>query len=134
MTAANSTGYLPQYVVIDLEGAIPPTNSSQFRTLVQGWVSGINTGSSGELTAALYANQYQWNSYDLNTLNVPGFVAISPISSSNPPSATGSNIPGFNGYYGTCVNGNCNGDVTVLNSFGETNSIQFSDSGDDCGP
>ncbi len=133
MTAANSTGFIPQFVVIDLEGQIQPANATQFTTLVKGWMTGLADGSSGELTGAFYSDQSQWESYDLNSLGYYGFVAISPISTSNPPSASGSNLWGFAGYYGTCVNGNASGDVAVLNGFGKpVNTIQFSDSGDDC--
>lgn len=135
MTAANSTGYLPQYVVIDLEGAVQPANEQQFQTMVKGWAMGISQGSSGQLSAAFYSNQSQWTSFNLNSVGLPGFVAISPISTSNPPSATGSNIQGFAAYYATCVNGNATTDVNIVNSWGKNaNMVQFTDSGDDCAP
>jgi len=135
MTAANSTGFIPQFVVIDLEGQIEPAHATQFTTLVKGWMTGLADGSSGELTGAFYSDQSQWESYDLNSLGYYGFVAITPISTSQPPTVSGNNLWGFAGYPGTCVNGNASGDVAVLDGFGKpVNTIQFTDndSGDPC--
>ncbi len=50
-----------------------------------------------------------------------------------PPRATGSNLTGYMGYYGTCSNGSAATDVNTIDGWGANmNTLQFSDSGDDC--
>ncbi|PWI56739.1 hypothetical protein BM613_12250 [Sulfoacidibacillus thermotolerans] len=94
--------------------------------------AGLNSISPG-LTPGLYADQSQWASYDLDSLNIDGFIAITPISTTTTISVTGDNIVGFMAYYGTCVNGSASNDVSIIEGWGKSlNTLQFSDSGDDC--
>lgn len=132
LNADGSSGFAPAFVVIDLEGPNQPSTAGQFTAMVNGWASGIQA-ITYELTPALYSDQFQWNNYDLNKLNVPGFVAVSPIQG-NSPSAVGSNLFGYNAYFGNCVNGSASKDVATIEGWGKSiNTIQFSNSGDDCG-
>lgn len=133
MSAANSGGFVPAYVIIDLEGSVTPTSADEFTAIVDGWVSGVNSVTSA-LTAAFYSDQYQWEDYKLDQLGIPGFVAVSPIQG-NQPYVSGANIVGYIAYPGACVNGSASSDVNTIISWGKyLNTLQFSNSGDDCGP
>lgn len=133
VNAPNSLGFVPAYVVIDLEGEVVPSTAGQFTSIVKGWAAGIQSVTS-QLSPALYSDQYQWSSYNLNSLNVPGIVAVSPIAG-NKPYASGGNIFGYGGYYGSCSNGSASDDVSTIQSWGKNlNTLQFSGSGNNCGP
>ena len=131
LDAAQTYGYVPAYVVLDPEGAYRPSNIGEFSNFFRGWAAGITANASG-LTPAFYVDQSQWTSYDLNSLGIAGFVAVSPIVG-NTPYTTGSNLVGYMGYYGTCSNGSAATDVNTIDGWGANmNTLQFSDSGDDC--
>lgn len=128
---ANNGKYLPNYVILDPEGYnTPATTAAEWDEFIQGWAEGI-TSLNSKLKPAFYCNQSQYSDYNLSTVNNPAFVAISPIQG-NQPMVAGSNIEGYIAYYGSCP---VAVDIAKVASWGaKYNTIQFPDSGIDCGP
>lgn len=126
---------LPNFVVLDPEGdnngqGQTPTTAGNWSSWLTGWSAGIVSINSG-LTPAFYVDQSQYATYNLSTLNMPAFVAISPIAG-NTPGVSGANINGFIGYYGGCP---AAAYESTINGWGARyNTLQFADSSVDCGP
>jgi hypothetical protein len=129
--AANPNKYLPNYIIIDPEGFnVPATTSVEWAEFIQGWAEGLRSVSTS-LQSGFYCNQSQYSDYNLASINEPAFIAISPIEG-NRPMVAGSNIEGYIAYYGTCP---VAADISQVASWGgKFNTIQFRDSGVDCGP
>ncbi|MCL6547596.1 MAG: hypothetical protein K6T30_01650 [Alicyclobacillus sp.] len=123
--------YLPTYVVIDPEGYnTPAATSAEWMEWLHGWAQGISSVNPG-LKPAFYCNQYQYGTYNLSAVNLPAFLAVSPIEG-NKPFVTGPNIEGYNAYYAGCPVAS---DLSQVKSWGgKLNTVQFRDSGIDCGP
>jgi len=123
--------YIPNYVVIDPEGYnTPASTAAEWGEFLHGWSDGV-TGVNASLKPAFYCNQAQYVQFDLANVNYPAFVAVSPIQG-NKPFVSGANIHGFVAYYATCPT---TADVDQVRSWGGAlNTVQFRDSGVDCGP
>ncbi|WAH40852.1 hypothetical protein NZD89_21555 [Alicyclobacillus fastidiosus] len=121
----------PNYVVLDPEGYNKPaTTAQQFQDFITGWAAGLKSINSS-LQAAFYCNQSQYTTFKLASVNLPAFVAIAPIAG-NQPEVSGSNIKGYIAYYATCP---VSDDITHVKGWGALyNTVQFRDSGIDCGP
>lgn len=124
----------PTYLVIDAEGIIQPGNATQFTDFVNGWAAGI-TSVDSSLRPGFYGNQSQFSGYGLTALAYAGFVGVHPIAN-NSPSISGGNVTGYISYYATCP---ADGDVTTAQGWERQfaapyNTVQFGDSGQDCGP
>lgn len=121
----------PDFVILDPEGYnSPATTAQEFIDFINGFVGGVQAGDSA-LTAAFYANQSQYQTFGLDQLSIPAFVAIAPIQG-NHPSVSGKNVEGYIAYYATCPVAS---DVAQVKSWGaKYNIIQFRDSGVDCSP
>lgn len=121
----------PDYVVIDPEGYNTPAQTpTEFQDFIHGFASGLRSNNHS-LQPAFYANQSQYSSFQLGSLQYPAFIAIAPIQGTQ-PSVTGGNIKGYIAYYASCP---VNSDVTQVQSWGGSyNTVQFRDSGVDCGP
>jgi hypothetical protein len=137
---ANGSGIVPNYVILDAQGYNGvPSSASQWSNFVNGWRDGIASVSIplATLTAAFYANQSQYSSYNLGSLSEPAFIAVSPILN-NKPTVSGPNLTGWDVYYAYCdsPDGSASKYVNQVNSWGgeSPNTVQFSDSGVDCGP
>ena len=123
--------YQPNFVIIDPEGYnTPASNATEWSEWLHGWSDGIKSVNAN-LTPAFYTNQWQYTTYDLATVNLPSFVAVSPISG-NSPVVKGGNIQGYIAYYAACP---AQSSVQQTASWGgRFNTVQFRDSGVDCAP
>ncbi|GGI98617.1 hypothetical protein GCM10010885_05160 [Alicyclobacillus cellulosilyticus] len=122
---------LPNYVILDPEGYNVPASSFQdWQTWVTGWAEGVRSVHP-DLTPALYCNQSQYVRFGLEKLDLPVFVAVSPIRG-QAPAVKGGNIRGYCAFYAACP---AAADVATVRSWGGVfNTVQFRDSGVDCGP
>jgi hypothetical protein len=122
---------LPDYLILDPEGYNTPGSSlADWKAFITGWEAGIASVSK-QIKAGFYCNQSQYMDYNLNEIPLPAFLAISPISG-NKPFVKGSNIAGYIAYYAACP---AKQDITQIQSWnGQYNTVQFRDSGADCGP
>lgn len=123
--------YIPNYVIIDPEGYnTPASTATEWGEFIHGWSDSV-TAVSSSLKPAFYVNQSQYVQYDLASVNLPAFIAVSPIQG-NKPFVAGTNIHGYIAYYATCP---ATADVDQVRSYGGAlNTVQFRDSGVDCGP
>ncbi|MCL6444927.1 MAG: hypothetical protein K6T83_15980 [Alicyclobacillus sp.] len=131
-TLTNLNGkYLPNYVVIDPEGYnTPAQTASEWMEWLHGWAEGI-TSVNSRLKPGFYCNQSQYVTYQLNTIDLPAFIAVSPIEGYR-PTVSGNNIVGYAAYYAGCPAASY---VAQVRSWGgKFNTVQFRDSGTDCGP
>lgn len=122
---------LPSYVILDPEGYnTPAANTTQWTEFLQGWSDGI-TSVSTKLTPAFYCNQYQYTTFNLSTIKLPALIAVSPIQG-NTPGVKGGNVIGYAAYYASCPASTY---ITQVEQWGgKVNTVQFPDSGIDCGP
>ena len=162
-----ASGVKPDYLILDPEGynyGNGPPSQATFYAFINGWALGVRTTDPG-LAPGFYANQGQYHANNLAAVNLPAFVAVSPIICNeggasaggmcggvpanwpNQPfySAFGLGSPGFNitGYieYGdfgaspprpTCPAAPY--ENAIRNWGAPYNTLQFPDSGVDCGP
>jgi hypothetical protein len=132
-------GVNPDYVILDAEGYNGvPTSAATWSSFVSGWAAGV-LAVDPALVPAYYADQSQVQSYGLAALPYPGFIAIEPITG-NTPYVSGGNILGYiavvNASYGDTTGG-CPAapyESRILNWGAAYNTMQFPDSGVDCGP
>jgi hypothetical protein len=123
---------IPDFVILDPEGYNgAPTSSSQWTSFLQGWASGMASVSGPPLRAAFYASQSQFQTYGLTSQTLPGFVAVNPILN-NRPTISGGNVTGYIAYYGGCPAAQYENQIKSWG--GRFNTLQFNDSGVDCGP
>lgn len=122
---------LPNAVIVDPEGYnTPASTSKEWSDWIRGWADGLSEVNSS-LRPGFYANQSQYTTYDLKSLNLPAYIAVAPIAG-NTPSVTGGNVEGYDAYYAACPSG---ADMLRVASWGaKFNTVQFRDSGVDCGP
>lgn len=133
--ATTISGYkgsvLPSYVIIDPEGYnSPASNTTEWSKWLTGWSDGIISVNSN-LKPAFYCNQNQYTTYNLSSVALPAFVAVAPIAG-NAPSVKGGNVMGYSAYYASCPASTYISDVEQWG--GKINTVQFPDSGVDCGP
>jgi hypothetical protein len=107
-----------------------PGNSEEWSEFLTGWSDGIQSVDTS-LTPAFYADQSPYGSYGLNSFQMPAFVAVSPVLN-NQPTVTGANILGYSACYAHCPAAPY--EATVTGWGGRISTIQFGDSGIDCGP
>jgi len=131
----------PAFVILDPEGYANgepnyfPGDSSDWQSWVQGWSDGILSVDSS-LTPALYVDQYEYSAFAVSSLRLPVFVAISPILGNYPGNGVsftpGANVDGYIAFTGACP---AQSYETTMQSWGGSyNTVQFGDSGSDCGP
>ena len=131
-----SSTVLPDYLILDDEGpGAPPNSSANWTSWLQGWASGVASINSG-LRVGFYANQSQFQTYGLTSQAMPGFVAVNPIFNSNgspnTPYIKGGNVTGYIAYYAGCPGTSYENQIKSWGA--RFNTLQFSDSGVDCGP
>lgn len=92
---------IPQYFILDPEGYnTAASTTSEWSDFLNGWADGLGVyGLKSQ--AAFYCNQSQYTTYNLGTIGLPAFIAVTPILN-NPPSVTGGNVNGYAGYYISC--------------------------------
>jgi hypothetical protein len=128
----------PDWVILDPEGYNgTPGTLWDWGAWLGGWSAGITSVDSA-LHPAFYANQSQYYTYGLSAIGLPAFVAVSPIQGNEPfvPGGSfgrpGSNVTGYIAYFGSCPS---LADENTVRGWGAPyNTLQFSDSGVDCGP
>lgn len=122
---------LPSYVILDPEGYnTPAANNTQWSEFLEGWTDGIASVST-LLNPAFYCNQYQYTTFNLASITLPAFIAVSPIQG-NTPHVKGGNVIGYSAYYASCP---ATPYVDQIASWGGmVNTVQFPDSGVDCSP
>lgn len=140
--------YLPDYEIIDPEGfggapgpnpwsAQCPSSSSTctasstatcWQQWFQGWRDGL-LGVSARMRPAFYTSQFPIQQYNLLSLGMPAFPAVSPIQG-NTPFVTGSNVTGYIAYYAQCPADPYT--LQVTNWGAQFNTVQFPDSTVDC--
>ena len=131
----------PAFVILDPEGyangqpADSPSNPADWNSWVQGWSNGI-LSVDHSLTPALYVDQYQYSVSSASSIRLPVFVAIAPILNNYPGNGTGfsggANVDGYIAFTSACP---AQPYETTMQSWGGSyNTMQFADSGSDCGP
>jgi len=159
-----ASGAKPDYVILDPEGCNygggGPPDQTSWDQFLQGWAAGV-TSVDGSLNPGFYANQGEYYSENLASIGMPAFVAVSPIicnyagasncsgaaNTPNRPFSTaeglgspGNNITGYIEYGDFGANPpqpNCPAapyESAILNWGAPYNTLQFPDSGVDCGP
>jgi len=100
----------PDYVIIDPEGfpdnhsgldSGPGGTSAAWSSFLTGWAQGI-ASVDPSLKAGFYADQYEYNTFDLAAIQLPAFVALafpSPQNILQPPTT---NVAGFVAFGATC--------------------------------
>jgi hypothetical protein len=129
---------LPDWVILDPEGYNGTPGSLQdWAAWMFGWAAGL-TSVDPDIHPAFYANQSEYYSFDLSQIGLPAFIAVSPIQGNQPFApgggfgSPGSNVTGYISYFGSCP---APADENTVRGWGAPyNTIQFSDSGVDCGP
>ncbi len=121
----------PSYLILDPEGYnTPAANSTEFAEFISGWEAGI-ASINKDLKSGFYCNQSQFMDYNLSSISLPAFIAVSPING-NRPMVHGTNIAGYIAYFASCPAGV---DISTVKSWnGQYNTVQFRDSSVDCGP
>ncbi|MFD1673402.1 hypothetical protein [Alicyclobacillus fodiniaquatilis] len=121
----------PNYVILDPEGYNSPAQTiQQFHDFINGFAAGV-TSVNAALKPGFYCNQSQYQTFQLAQAPLPAFIAIAPVAD-NQPMVKGSNIRGYIAYY---ADSPAKSDVTRVKSWGALyNTLQFRDSGIDCGP
>ncbi len=124
-------GRVPNYMVLDPEGYnTSPTAAINWAEFIYGWAQGIK-GVDRTLNSGFYCNQSQYMDYNLASVTLPAFIAISPIDG-NQPMVHGENIVGYIAYYADVPAAS---DISqVLSWNGKLSTVQFRDSGVDAGP
>ncbi|PWI54696.1 hypothetical protein BM613_13650 [Sulfoacidibacillus thermotolerans] len=121
LKASETYGFVPAYVVLDLEGTYQPNSAGQAHAAIEGWITGLGS----ELTGALYINQSDFTTWDANSFGVPLFVAVDVADYTGP--VTGSNIVGYMAFDGTCSD--AGSQVSIIDQWGANmNTIQFAES------
>ncbi len=130
----------PDWVILDPEGfpdnhsgldSGPGATSANWSSFIGGWTDGL-TSIDPTLHPAFYADQYEYNTFDLAAIQLPAFVAVAfpdPVDVLSNPSA---NIAGFIAFGATCPAGP--EEQTLVNPpwDGSYNTLQFA--GTYCGP
>ncbi len=131
----------PDWVIIDPEG-FPDNNSglvsgpgataANWSSFIGGWTDGLTSIDPG-LHAAFYADQYEYNTFDLAAIQIPAFVALAFPSPVDVLTNPGANIAGFIAFGATCPAGS--EEQTLANApwNGAYNTLQFTGNGY-CGP
>ncbi len=128
----------PDWVILDPEGYNgTPTTPSDWGAWLGGWAQGL-LSVDGALHPGFYADQSQYATYNLSNIGLPAFIAVSPIQGNEPfaPGGgfgrPGANVTGYIAYFGGCP---AVADENTVRGWGAPyNTVQFSDSGVDCGP
>jgi hypothetical protein len=128
----------PDWVILDPEGYNGTPGSLQdWAAWMFGWAAGL-TSVDPAIHPAFYADQSQYYTFDLSAIGLPAFIAVSPIQGNQPfvPGGAfglpGANVTGYISYYGSCP---ANADENTVRGWGEPyDTVQFADSGVDCGP
>jgi len=136
-----SSSVKPAFVILDPEGYpngepnFFPDDSSDWASWIQGWSNGI-LSVDPSLTPALYVDQYEYSAFGISSLRLPIFVAITPILDNYPGNGNsfvpGANVDGYIAFTGGCPAAQY--ETTMQSWGGSYNTMQFGDSGSDCGP
>jgi hypothetical protein len=131
MLVAYHGKYLPSCVIIDPEGYnTPASTTTEWAAWLKGWAAGVSSVNA-QLQPGFYCNQWQYQTYRLDTIKLPAFIAVSPIGG-NTPRVRGGNVAGYTAYYATCPTDD---DIARVKSWGgQWSTVQFRGSGVDCGP
>ncbi len=130
----------PDWVILDPEGypdnhsgldSGPGATDATWSSFLSGWANGI-ASVDPRLHAGFYADQYEYNSFDLAAIQLPAFVAVAfpaPVNVLDTPT----NVAGFISFGATCPA--ASEEQTLLDGpwGGTYNTLQFSGS-QYCGP
>ncbi|MGH8995373.1 MAG: hypothetical protein ACRDYB_04970 [Acidimicrobiales bacterium] len=130
----------PDWVIIDPEGfpdnhsgldSGPGSSDANWSSYLTGWAQGLVSVDPG-LHAGFYANQAEYNNFDLSTIQLPAFVAVAFPSPQDILTNQASNVAGFIAFGATCPAGP--EEQTLVNPpwNGGYNTLQFE--GQYCGP
>lgn len=126
----------PDWVIIDPEGfpdnhsgldSGPGATTATWSSFLTGWAQGI-AAVDPSLQAAFYADQYEYNTFDLAAIQLPAFVALafpSPQYILNPPTT---NVAGFVAFGATCPASSEEQTLENAPWGGTYNTLQFSGS------
>jgi hypothetical protein len=130
----------PDWVLLDAEGFPdnhsgldngPGATSANWSAILTGWANGL-ASIDPALHAGFYADQFEYNSFDLSAIELPAFVAVAFPGPQNILSNP-TNVAGFVAFGATCPAGD--EENTLVNSpwNGSYNTLQFA-GGQYCGP
>ncbi|MGH9045292.1 MAG: hypothetical protein ACRDVP_10760 [Acidimicrobiales bacterium] len=123
----------PDWVILDPEGfpdnhsgldSGPGSSAANWSSFLTGWAAGINSVDPG-LHPAFYADQYEYNTFDLASVGLPAFVALAFPGPQDVLSPQGSNISGFVAFGATCPAGPEEQTLTSPPWSGSYNTLQF---------
>lgn len=132
--ASQGLSLKPDYVILDPEGYPdnqsglvdgPGANDTNWSSFLTGWAQGL-TSIDPSLHPAFYADQYEYNTFDLAAIQLPAFIAVAFPSPDNILQDPSSNIAGFIAFGATCP---ASGEEQTLLSppwDGTYNTLQFS--------
>lgn len=123
--------YIPRFVVLDPEGFNTPANTAtEWSDFINGFASGVHS-IDGSLPVAFYADESEYTTFDLASVEISALIAETPILN-HTPSVSGGNIVGYIAYDAACPAAPY---VSQVESWGARwNTVQFADSAPDCGP
>jgi len=130
----------PDWVILDPEGY--PDNHSgldsgdgataaNWSSFLTGWANGLASVDPG-LHAGFYADQYEYNTFDLASIQLPAFVAVAfpgPVNILQNPT----NVAGFIAFGATCAAAPEEQTLSGAGWNGSYNTLQFT-GGQYCGP
>jgi hypothetical protein len=131
----------PDYVILDPEGYPdnqsglvngPGASDTNWSSFLTGWAQGLSSVDPA-LHPGFYADQYEYNTFDLAAIQLPAFVAIAFPDPTNILQNPSNNIAGFIAFGATCPASN--EEQTLLSPpwDGTYNTLQFSGA-DYCAP
>jgi hypothetical protein len=138
--ASSGLSLKPNWVILDPEGfpdnhsgldTGPGATDANWSSFIGGWANGLTSIDPG-LHPGFYADQYEYNTFDLSVLQVPAFLAVAFPSPVNVLSDPSTNIAGFIAFGASCPAGP--EEQTLANPpwGGSYNTLQFA--GTYCGP
>lgn len=132
-TTINGTlgGFIPRFVVLDPEGFNTRANTAEeWAEFINGFASGVHA-MNGSLAVAFYSDESDYSTFNLASIDMSALIAETPILG-HTPGVSGGNIVGYIAYHAACSAAPY---VSQVESWGARwNTVQFSDSGVDCGP
>ncbi len=139
--ASQGLGLKPDWVILDPEG-FPDNHSgldsgagatdANWSSFLTGWANGI-TSVDPSLHPGFYADQYEYITFDLATIQLPAFVAVafpSPVAELPSPA---NNVAGFIAFGATCPASSEESTLANPPWSGSYNTLQFA-GGAYCGP
>ena len=139
--AGSGLGLKPDWVILDPEGfpddhsgldSGPGSSAANWSSFLTGWANGL-ASIDPALHPGFYADQYEYNTFDLASIQLPAFVAIAFPGPTNILQNPSNNIAGFIAFGATCPASSEEQTLAGPPWSGSYNTLQFA-GGQYCGP